>query len=170
MCRRPRIDRSKQSNIHNIPIHSRMVFNSSVNLGCEMTWPKPRYCDLNEDCGEIIEVYRCPMLWGDDSDLMQYDIQDWWANFIKSGETYGIDNLVDFPTNLPEDQHHLVCSQTTTQSLLYTLSTNGINCTKLFPGYWLVASDDDNAMVTGKVSPLDQSKVFTDLGWRVSLI
>jgi hypothetical protein len=155
------IDGLKYSLDQNVPIHSRMVYSASMRLGCEMTWPHPRTCDLIKDEKEIIQVCRCPYL---SDPAVHDDMNKWWNSFIAEKETYGIDNLLTFPTGIPVDERHLVCSQATTQALITVLNDNNIDPRMVFPNYWI----DKNELLVEKVSPYDQFLQFTLMNWNIT--
>ncbi len=155
------IDGLKMSKDRNIPIHSRMVYSSVMKTGCEMTWPHARICDLTKDNAEIVQVCRCPYL---SDSIVNEDMNKWWNAFIAGKETYGIDNLLTFPTGIPVDERHLVCSQATTQALITVLDDNKIDPRMIFPNYWI----DKNKLLVEKVSPYDQFLQFTLMNWNIT--
>ena len=159
---------------HTIPIHSRMVYSidfaNGKYIGAEMTAPKPRLCDLAVDCGYIQHVFRCPWL-----DMNKHPetavkllpkMKQWWDEFIAKGELYGFQMLLGFDFPIPEDENHLVCSQSTTKSLIDVVEGDGCECS--FPPYFYHPSRSGGETV-GKVSPLDQENIFNLNGWGAAI-
>ena len=159
------IDGLKEKANQGIPIHSRMVY--AINdpkapfqyTGCEMTWPKPRLCDLTLDCDPVVLAYRCPLVKG-----LEADFKEYWDAAIAGKAYYGVDNLVTFNfNNVPVDQRHPVCSQEDTQAFLTVFKKNKILTSDYFPSYFYNSNSE-----VGKVSPYDQMEVFDGLKWRIT--
>jgi hypothetical protein len=159
-----------------IPSHSLMVFDPVAGTGAEMTWPKPRYVNLNDysldPCkNHIVAAFRCPWLRYDvlAEEYREYltdKITLWWATFISQGPRYGIENLLSFLLNTPVNRSHPVCSMATTLCVWHCIEAEGYKCK--MPMEWFFKNRDGDTSVD-KISPLDQMIEFNRLGWGIPI-
>ena len=162
----------------NIPSHSLMIYDPIKHLGFEQTWPIAKIYNLDEYKADgkgthFIGVYRCP--WLDDKHNLESAkylrdlLYNWMTKYISEKHGYGALNFPAFLTEkfghiIPEDKKHQVCSMVDTLALIKCVYCEGYDLN--FPEDWIVSYKDNQATV-GLVSPLDQDKVFNNLGWSI---